>query len=82
MSDNLITVALNFLGSRNVRDLKLEDKDYAMLRLKKFLKKVLINVQTTGARTKTIRDLVAFGANYEFSKDDDGQMTTVRVSVL
>lgn len=79
MGGDLISVCLDVIQRKNVRDLQLDKKDVNFRILERHLKDLLINVKTTGARTKVIRGLVPFVGRYEFHKD--GQTTTIKVRI-
>ncbi|RDB21168.1 Protein argonaute [Hypsizygus marmoreus] len=73
---DLITVCLLFLNKGNdVRLLTGDERDENFRALEKHLHNLLINVVTTGNRTKAIRGLVPSAGKYEFSKDD--RVTTI-----
>ncbi|KAG5645908.1 hypothetical protein DXG03_005055 [Asterophora parasitica] len=69
-SGNLVDVCLDFLGSKNVRELSMDEKNNQFRALEKHLDKLLINTVTTGKRTKTIRGLVPYAGRFKFSKGD------------
>ncbi|KAG5653267.1 hypothetical protein H0H81_001427 [Sphagnurus paluster] len=69
-SGKLVDVCMNFLGTKNVRDLSMDDRHPMYRALEKFLDKLLINTDTTGKRKKCIQGIVAHAGRFEFSKDD------------
>ncbi|KAK0197552.1 hypothetical protein F5146DRAFT_51050 [Armillaria mellea] len=76
-SGSVIDVSLSHLNSRQVRDLCFDTKDAKFRSLSAFLKDLEIRCQTTGNRTRIVRELVMKGGRYEFERD--GHMTTVGV---
>ena len=76
-SGPLIDVCLAVLGSKNVRALTMDQQAVDFGILNRHLKKLLVNVRTSGKRTKTIRRLVPNAGSYVFPKD--GYNTTIAV---
>ncbi|KAJ6608634.1 Piwi domain-containing protein [Mycena sp. CBHHK59/15] len=76
-SGDLISVAMEFLNFKNVRQLRLKADDRNFLELEKYFKNRLIKTETTGERLKTIHGLIAAPVGpYRFDKD--GMATTIQ----
>lgn len=81
LAGDLRNVALSFLGTTDTRALNLSSSDPKFKQLERFLNNLRISIPTSnGRRTKTIRGLIERAGKFEFSKND-GQESTVAVSV-
>lgn len=76
------TLAMKFLGMRNVRDLeRLQPGTPDWMKLKSFLKNVLVTtVMARSTKSRPIKDIVQAAGRYEFEKD--GMTTTVQVHLI
>ncbi|TFK39399.1 argonaute-like protein [Crucibulum laeve] len=70
-SGNLLEHAMGFLKLRNIRDLSSREKTPHFRELERHLSKVLINIDTMGKKTKSIRGLILNAGQFRFTKGDE-----------